>query len=255
VEASSTDDKTIMSIYIRHGIKNDYTTFSITEPVAIMVSGVNNTITDYDLDFSRNTVTLTVTQVVFQIHYNTTPIQTITINNPTNAQTTNKLSVMYLDTTKSGGNQFNANIFIYDQINEEILPDKSGLVGVEHIHYSHRNSLSFTYDRNPLSKAYIPLGEGSIYYQACLWGGTQKAFIELSQTIQEWTNEDLNNNIEPIWLDESYLNKYFLINPPKTLPSTFAFPTNMPLFSNSSLPKILQLEKKDYIFDENFRFL
>jgi hypothetical protein len=112
VETSTTDDKTIMSIYIRHGIKNDYTTFSITEPVAIMVSGVNNTITDYDLDFSRNTVTLTVTQVVFQIHYNTTPIQTITINNPTNAQTTNKLSVMYLNTTQSGGNPFNANIFI-----------------------------------------------------------------------------------------------------------------------------------------------
>jgi hypothetical protein len=112
IETSSTDDKTIMSIYIRAGIKNDYTTFSITEPVAIMVSGVNNTITDYDLDFSRNTVTITVTQVIFQIHYNTTPIQTITINNPTNAQTTNKLSVMYLNTTQSGENPFNANIFI-----------------------------------------------------------------------------------------------------------------------------------------------
>jgi hypothetical protein len=150
---------------------------------------------------------------------------------------------------------FNANIFIYDQINEEILPDESGLVGVEHIHYAHRNNLSFTYDRNPLSKAYIPLGEGTIYYQACLWGGTHDAFMKLSQTIQNWADEDLGNNVEPIWLDESYLNKYFLLNPPKTLPSTFAFPTNIPLYSNSPKPKILQLEKKDYISDENFRFL
>ncbi len=150
---------------------------------------------------------------------------------------------------------FNANMFIYTEVGEEILPNNSGIVGVEHPYYAHRNNMAFTYDRNPLSKAYIPYGEGEIYYQACLWGGTYSAFMTLSRTIQEWTNEDLNNNVEPIWLDESYLNKYFLINPPKTLLSTFAFPTNMPLFSDSSLPKILQLEKKDYISDENFRFL
>lgn len=150
---------------------------------------------------------------------------------------------------------FNANMFIYTEINEEILPDQSGLVGVEHIHYTHRNNLVFTYDRNPLSKAYIPQGDGNIYYQACLWGGTQKAFIKLSQTIQEWTDEDIINKIEPIWLDESYLNKYFLLNPPKTLSPHFAFPTSFPLYSNSPQPKILQLEKKDYISEENFRFI
>lgn len=150
---------------------------------------------------------------------------------------------------------FNANMSIHTEINEEILPDQSGLVGVEHIHYTHRNNLSFTYDRNPLSKAYIPQGDGTIYYQACLWGGTQKAFMELSKTIQEWSDEDLINKIEPIWLDESYLNKYFLLNPPKTLPPHFAFPTSFPLYSNSPQPKILQLEKKDYISNENFRFI
>jgi hypothetical protein len=112
IETSSTNDKTIMSIYVRPGIENNYTTFSLAQSVLITVSGLNNTITDYDLDFSRNTVSITVTQVIFQIHYNTTPIQTITINNPTNAETTNKLSVMYLNTTKSGSNVFSASIFI-----------------------------------------------------------------------------------------------------------------------------------------------
>ena len=111
VETSSTDDETIMSIYVRDGVKETDTNFSLTEPVSITVSGSNNTITDYDLDFSRNTVSITVTQVVFQIHYNTTPIQTITINNPTNAESTNKLSVMYLNTTKSD-DAFSASIFI-----------------------------------------------------------------------------------------------------------------------------------------------
>jgi hypothetical protein len=129
VEMSSTDDKTIMSIYIRDGIKKDYTTFSLIEPVAITVSGTNNTITDYDLDFSRNTVSITVTQVIFQIHYNNTPIQTITVNNPTNAQTTNKLSVMYLNTTNSGSYPFSANIFIGNlELNDIFLYTPPGII-------------------------------------------------------------------------------------------------------------------------------
>jgi hypothetical protein len=148
---------------------------------------------------------------------------------------------------------FNANMSIYDEIGEEILPDNEyRLVGVEHACYLHRNNYIFTYDRNPRSKAYIPFGEGLIYYQACLWGGITKDFIELSETIKEWTDIDIKNNIEPIWLDESYLNKYFLLNSPKTLSSLYAWPTNMDTYEK---PKILQLQKKDYIKENNFKFL
>ncbi len=148
---------------------------------------------------------------------------------------------------------FNANMSIYDEIGEDILPDGNELVGVEHVHYTHRNNIHFTYDRNPLTKAYIPIGEGKIYYQACLWGGTTKAFMELSKTIQEWTDEDLNKGVEPVWLDESYLNKYFWLFPPKLLPSLYAWPTNMPVYSDT--PKILQLQKNDYIKNNNFKYL
>lgn len=150
---------------------------------------------------------------------------------------------------------FNANMSIYNEIGEEILPDDSGLVGVEHACHTHRISTMLIYDRNPLTKAYIPEGEGNIYYQACLWGGTTDAFLELSKTIQEWTNEDLNNKVEPIWLDESYLNKYFLLHPPKTLSPLFAWPTHIPLYDDTIEVKILQLQKKDYFLDENFRFV
>lgn len=144
---------------------------------------------------------------------------------------------------------------IYSEIGEEILPDSSNLVGVEHPCYVHRNNLQFTYDRNILSKAYIPMGSGIVYYQACLWGGTTKAFMELSKTIHEWTVEDLNNKVEPIWLDESYLNKYFWINPPKLLPSVYAWPTHMPIYSDQPEVKILQLQKNDYIQDLNFKYI
>lgn len=148
---------------------------------------------------------------------------------------------------------FNANMSIYTEIGEEILPNESGLIGVEHPCYTHRNNKMFTYDRNSLTEAYIPEGEGQIYYQACLWGGTVDAFMKLSKTIQDWTNKDLNNKVEPIWLDESYLNKYFLLYPPKLLSSLYAWPTNMPVYSDS--PKILQLQKNDYIKDNNFKFI
>jgi hypothetical protein len=150
---------------------------------------------------------------------------------------------------------FNANMSIYDEIDEDILPDKSGLVGVEHSGFLHRNNLYFTYDRNPKSKAYIEIGKGELYYQACLWGGTSNSFISLSKTIMDWTNEDMNNKIEPIWLDESYLNKYFLLNPPKTLSPYYAWPTHIPVYENGPVLKILQLQKKDYINDENFKYL
>ena len=150
---------------------------------------------------------------------------------------------------------FNANMSIYSEITEDILPNNSGLVGIEHPHYTHRNNLLFTYDRNSNTKAFIPLGEGLIYYQACLWGGTTKEFIKLSKTINEWVNEDLIKGVEPLWLDESYLNKYFLQNPPKTLPSYYAWPSSILIYSDSPDIKILQLDKKEYITYNNFKYL
>jgi len=147
---------------------------------------------------------------------------------------------------------FNANMSIYSAIGEEILPNESGMVGVEHPNYTHRNIDYFTYDRNPKTNAYIPYGEGSIYYQACFWGGTVDAFIEFNNTIKKWVDEDLNNSVEPVWLDESYLNKYFLLHPPKTLDPSYAWPTNLAAYSDIN---ILQLQKKDYIADEQFRYI
>jgi hypothetical protein len=148
---------------------------------------------------------------------------------------------------------FNANIYIHSEVNEDILPDESGLVGVEHPHYTHRQNHLFTYDRNEKTNAYIPLGEGEIYYQACFWGGKTKNFMELSKTIEEWTEEDRQNGVEPVWLDESYLNKYFLLNPPKTLSSMYAWPESFPIYSNTPPIKIIQLEKSNYI-QGNFKY-
>ena len=76
----------------------------------------------------------------------------------------------------------------------------------------------------------------------------------MSKVVEEWTNEDLEKKVEPIWLDESYLNKYFLTNPPKTLPSAFAWPTHMTPNFDISEVRIIQLQKQDYISDMNYRY-
>lgn len=112
VETSSTDDKTIMSIYIRDSIPTTTTSFALTTPIMINVSGVNNNNTDYDIDFSRNTVSVIVSKIVLQIHYNSTLVKTITINNPTNSQSETKITNMYLNTTNSADTPFSASVFI-----------------------------------------------------------------------------------------------------------------------------------------------
>ena len=150
---------------------------------------------------------------------------------------------------------FNVNLSIYSEIGEDILPDGTGLVGVEHPCFMHRDNRVFTYDRNPSSKACITEGEGTIYYQACLWGGSTEAFMKMSKTVEGWANEDLANKVQPVWLDESYLNKYYYLNPPKTLDSSFAWPTHMTPPFDASKIKIVQLQKKDYIGNSNFQYL
>lgn len=150
---------------------------------------------------------------------------------------------------------FNVNMSIIAEIGEEILPDETGLVGVEHPCFTFNDNKTFTYDRNPSSKAYIAEGEGQIYYQACMWGGSTKAFFKMSKQVVKWTNEDLANKVEPIWLDESYLNKYFLLHPPKTLHCSFAWPTNRHPHFDPSQIKILQLQKQDFIPDANYKYI
>lgn len=150
---------------------------------------------------------------------------------------------------------FNANTFIYKEVGDDILPDESGLVGVEHSGFSDRNRDRFTYERNPLSNAYIPHGEGNIYYQCCFWGGTTTAFMEMSEVMANWIKEDVDKNIIAVWFDESYLNRYYLNIQPKILPVGYSWPTSYPENIHHVDVRIAQLHKQDFISDPNFRYL
>ena len=135
----------------------------------------------------------------------------------------------------------NANLLINEPIDETILPtNENKMVGVNHPGQYMLHNTEFTYERNPKSSAYIPLGEGKYYYQGCFFGGTKDAFLEMSKQLQKDIDEDLSNDIIAIWHDESHLNKYFLNNSPKLLDPSYANPETF----NIPFPKrIIQIDK------------
>lgn len=73
---------------------------------------------------------------------------------------------------------------------------------------------SFPYERRPLSKAFIPAGEGDYYYTAAVWGGYLEDMYKLVKYCYEMSEEDAKNKIEAVWQEESHLNKYLLYNKP-----------------------------------------
>jgi hypothetical protein len=100
------------------------------------------------------------------------------------------------------------------------------LVGGEH--YGNRSWLAngAGFDKNPVSKAYVP--DNTVlqrtYHYGAFFGGTRDRVIDFCQTLRAWQLEDKKIPYEPGVNDESYINAYFHFNPPMTVPcEKFAF--------------------------------
>jgi hypothetical protein len=84
-----------------------------------------------------------------------------------------------------------------------------------------------TPERNPRSKAYLPVDSDNLYFCGGFFGGDSKSFIEMSKEIKKNIDEDLSAGIIAKWHDESHLNHYLFYNPPKhILGNNFAIPEN-----------------------------
>lgn len=94
------------------------------------------------------------------------------------------------------------------------------LVGGEH--YSNRTTLSsgVGFDRNPKGNSYVPWNSSHpyTYYYGAFFGGKREKLIDMMCTLAEWQTEDKRIHYEPPVNDESYINKYFHYNPPRTIP-------------------------------------
>jgi len=116
--------------------------------------------------------------------------------------------IFYLDADTNINKQFNEDLFIGD------------LVGAEHFDNETRMKYEKSYDRNKLSKAYIPYDTQlfQMYYQGAFFGGKINNINNFCIVLiynQKYDKENLN--YEPIWNDESYINNYFHYNKPKII--------------------------------------
>ncbi|XP_063792017.1 histo-blood group ABO system transferase-like isoform X2 [Pseudophryne corroboree] len=98
-----------------------------------------------------------------------------------------------------------------DEVGVEILSD---LIGTLHPGLYGAPRESFTYERKLQSEAYIAAEEGDFYYAGGYFGGTVAEVYKLTDFCHNAMMADRANNIEAIWHDESYLNKYFLDHKP-----------------------------------------
>ncbi len=83
------------------------------------------------------------------------------------------------------------------------------------------------FDRNPISKAYVPEDTTlpQMYYYGAFFGGTSENMINFCKTMRYYQLEDKKIPYEPGVNDESYINREFHFNPPTkvVLCTKFAF--------------------------------
>ncbi|XP_054945436.1 histo-blood group ABO system transferase isoform X3 [Physeter macrocephalus] len=112
-----------------------------------------------------------------------------------------------------------------DHVGVEIL---APLFGTLHPGFYAADRQSFTYERRPLSQAYIPRDEGDFYYMGAFFGGSVPEVYRLTTACHQAMMADQANGIEAVWHDESHLNKYLLYHKPsKVLSPEYLWDTQM----------------------------
>ena len=138
---------------------------------------------------------------------------------------------------------FDVDMAIIEDVGEEVLGD---LVATMHPYQSFYQPIDRSYDRNPKSLAYVPLGdEGELYYAGGFNGGKTECFLEMAEVIADRVNKDLEKGVVALWHDESHMNRYLIDNPPSvSLTPTYCFAEEM--MNNPQYPfepKIIALKK------------
>jgi len=148
---------------------------------------------------------------------------------------------------------FNANMKALNPIGKEIIPheDNNWLMGVHHPGFFGKGNLVFPYDRNTKSSCYIPKGEGSVYVQGCFNGGRTKEWLEMSKLLAVNIDIDTQNNIIPLWHDESEINWYYKDKNPLVLPYSYIYPEVWG--GDMSNMKMIQLDKNKHGTHKNLR--
>jgi len=114
----------------------------------------------------------------------------------------------YFDADTNVSRDFTEEWFLGDLVGGEHFGNKSWLA----------NGAGF--DKNPISKAYVPVDTTlpCTYHYGAFFGGKKDKVVDFCKTLREWQLEDKKIPYEPGVNDESYINAYFHYNPPMTVP-------------------------------------
>ena len=112
--------------------------------------------------------------------------------------------LFYFDADTNVDQNFTEDWFLGDLVGGQHYADQSWMKEVK------------GFDRNPISKAYVPFDTISpqMYYYGAFFGGTSKNMIEFCEIMRFYQLEDKKIPYEPGVNDESYINCYFHFNPP-----------------------------------------
>ena len=120
----------------------------------------------------------------------------------------------YFDADTSVSKDFTEEWFLGDLVGGEHYGNRSWLAGAK------------GFDKNPQSKAYVPIDTQlpCTYHYGAFFGGKKHKVITFCIVLMQWQIEDKKIPYEPGVNDESYINAYFHYNPPTTVPcEKFAF--------------------------------
>lgn len=103
------------------------------------------------------------------------------------------------------------------KVGNEVLPSDRGIVAVEHQYFHGQSREMFTYERYPLSSAYIPEGGGDRYYAGGFQGGEAGLFLSVANFLSERITVDEFRGVTAKWHDESHWNWHLWHCPPSII--------------------------------------
>jgi hypothetical protein len=99
----------------------------------------------------------------------------------------------------------NANTRCLEALNDDIL---APYVAVLHNQYVSDSYESMTFEKNPISTAYVPPEWHFRYFGARFLGATTANFMKMCEVLDENTQIDESNHFIAVWHDESHYNHY-----------------------------------------------
>lgn len=124
-------------------------------------------------------------------------------------------------------------------VGDEILSDRVATILSVHLFNPQK-----PYEANPLSTAYVHVGQGGNYYAGAFYGGSREEFVKLLEATSQQVDIDLARGYIAWANDESHINKYFVDHKPtlELSPSYCHFEHWQSPFEK----KIIAYDDKDY---------